>query len=170
MKSLSRLCFVACFFALTVCAAWAGQEEAAIEKLITGSARAMTDFPRTRDFGSVSKYYAEDYTGINDGEWETMEDVKKTFSDLEQQLDLGSPVGISYRLADIRVHVTGATAWATYDFSARIGVAGEPLVEEEGKCTGIYRKKGASWTIQHEHCSSKNEAGPEERNNPLETI
>ncbi len=157
MKNLSRSCFVIGFFLLTVCAAWASQNEAAIEKTITDATKAMTDFPRTRDLEAVLQFYAQDYTGINDGEWETMEEMKKTFSDLEEKMNLGSPIGISYKVSNIIAHVTGTTGWATYDFSAKIGMAGETLVEEQGKCTGIYIKNGAAWAVLHEHCSSKGE-------------
>lgn len=170
MKDLTKCGLIVCFFLLTVCTARAGWNEASIEKTITGAAEAMTDLPRTKDLGAVLRFYSEDYTGINDGEWETMEEMKNSFSDLIGQMNLGRTMGISYRVSNITAHATGSTGWATYDFSVRIGVSDEVLAEESGKCTGIYIKKDGAWLTLHEHCSSIADGGTEETQNPQETI
>lgn len=41
----------------------------------------------------------------------------------------------------------------TYD--TKISVMGKTVVDEQDKCTGIYRKEGTQWLILHEHCSEQ---------------
>ena len=51
------------FFMLISSLAWAGPEEDAIAKTINDAAKALTDFPKTRDAQSVLKFYPNDYWG-----------------------------------------------------------------------------------------------------------
>ena len=74
--------------------------------------------------------------------------------DFEEQINLGNPVGISGRVSNIKLQVSGTMAWATFDHEFKVGAMGEVIVQEQSKCTGIYRKKGMQWLIQHEHCST----------------
>ena len=132
----------------------APRETAAVETLITDSAKALTAFPRTRSIESVMAFYAKDYTGIENGEEWTADDTRQLLSDLEERIDLGLRVGVSCKASNIKVRITEAVAWATYDYSLKIGADGEALDDEEGKCTAVLEKVGGSWLFKHEHCST----------------
>lgn len=153
MKNLAGV-FIICLTLFTAGHATAS-DEAAIEKIITGYAQALSDFPKTRDVQSILKFYPEDYAGITDGERETFAQMRKKFSDLREDMDRGTALSISYRVSDIRVHINGEFAWATYDFNANLGKGLLLRKEEHGKCTGIYKTRGDAWTAQHVHCSTQ---------------
>ncbi len=127
---------------------------AAVARAISGSARALSDFPKTRNADSVLSFYAKDYTGIENGEESSLEDERQLLSDLEERIDQGVTVGISSRAQNIRVRVAGPIAWATYDYVFKIAVADSDWDEEEGKCTSVLEKIGSAWLLKHEHCSS----------------
>ncbi len=154
MKILAVFCFIICLFILAIAKVIASPEEDAIAKTIADSAKAMTDFPKTRDVRSVLRLYAKDYMGINNGESETLMEVEKVLTDLEEKINLGKPVGIVDRVSNVKVQVTGTLGWATYDEVMKIGAGGEVLVDLQAKCTGIYKKKGMEWLVQHVHCST----------------
>jgi ketosteroid isomerase-like protein len=174
MKKLAGLGAVACFLALTVSlggctakeeassgklkeevASGKSKEESAIGKIITETAKAMTEFPRTKDKQSVLRFYAKDYVGVTDGELETLKEIEKHLSDLEEQINLASPIGISNQVTSIKAHVANSIGWATYDYVFKLGSGGAVLRNEQGKCTAIYRMESGAWLIQHEHCSTK---------------
>lgn len=114
----------------------------------------MTDFPRTRDKVSVLRFATKDYVGITDGEWANAQEIDKYLSDLLERINLGDPIGISYEVANINAQVSGTIAWATYQYSYKLGREGLALDEKEGMCTAIFKKEGKAWLYQHEHCSS----------------
>jgi hypothetical protein len=60
MKILMVSSIIACLLSLPLSLSFATQEEDAIEKVITGSAKALSDFPRTRDKQSILKFYTKD--------------------------------------------------------------------------------------------------------------
>ena len=130
------------------------KEAAAVERVIRNAAQALTDFPRTRDVHAVLSNYAAGFTGIDNGEETSLDDQRNLLSDLEDQLASGTRVVLSMRAGNIRVRISGQMAVATYDYSFRIGIAGEFTDEEEGKCTSILEKNGTAWLFRHEHCSS----------------
>ena len=131
----------------------AAQGKAAIEKSLTDISKALTDFPRTRDKQSVLRFLHKDYTGIRDGKAETIKDMDKYLSGLLEQINLGAPIGVSYKISNVSIHVDGAVGWATYDDAYKLGRGGMVLEEHRGKCTDIYAKEGNEWLIKHEHCS-----------------
>lgn len=153
MKKLTGVGFIICFLLLLNCNVFAIQEEAAIEKTINGLAKALTDFPGTRDVQSILRFYSEDYFGINDGTFETFDEIRKKFTDLREEVNHGTTLLISYKVSNIKIQVAGVMAWATYDFSAKLG-KGILRKEDHGKCTGIYKMKGMAWVAQHLHCST----------------
>ena len=132
----------------------ASEEITAIKKTVTDFAKAMTNFPRTRDKGSVLKFGTKDYVEITDGEMDNAQGIDKYLSELLKQINLGDPIGISYEVANIDAHVAGTIAWATYQYSYKLGRGGLALDEKEGMCTAIFKKEGKVWLYQHEHCSS----------------
>lgn len=154
MKKAVGFCLIVCFFALMVSKVGAGLEEDAIAKIITDVSKAMTDFPKTRDIKSILRFYAKDYTEISNGEPQTLSEMERLLTDLEDQINLGKPVGISDRVSNIKAQVSGTIGWATFDEVVKIGAGGQVLEEEQSKCTGIFKKKGTEWLIQHEHCST----------------
>lgn len=160
MRSLAGVLALACALALTPADLRAGEDEFAIAKAISDSAAAWMSFPRTRNAASVLKFYAKDYVAIQDGEWQTLKDVERLLADLQSEIDQGHPVRILSRTRNIRVRVDGPTGWATFEYQAEIALAGQTVLAEEGRCTGIYRKAGQAWLFQHEHCSTA--AGKEE--------
>jgi ketosteroid isomerase-like protein len=133
---------------------WAGPDDQAIEQVMQAHARACSDFPRTRDAEAVLKYFSKDFSGVHQGEPQTYADVEKMLADLNEQLELGAPVGVSLKYSNIVVQAIGPLAWATYDQSFRMGVGGAVRVQTDSKCTSIFRKQGTTWLIQHDHCSS----------------
>lgn len=155
MKILMASSIIACLFSLPLSFAFAAQEDDGIEKAISGSAKALSDFPRTRDKQSVLKFYTKDYVGIQNGKWETLETTENWLSDLDKQLKLGKPLGILLEVKDIKVHLFGAIGWATFQYEYKFGEAGNVVQEERGTCTSIHRKVGEHWLIDHDHCSSQ---------------
>ena len=130
-------------------------EEIAIDKTITDLAKALTDFPKTRDKQSVLRFVTKDYVGIQDGEEFGPKETDKYLSDLLERINLGEPLGVSYQATNINSHASNATAWATYSFTYKLGSGGSPLEDREGKCTAILRRERDIWLLQHEHCSSQ---------------
>jgi ketosteroid isomerase-like protein len=155
MKVLIVSSIIACFLSLPLSFAFAAQEDDGIEKVITGSAKALSDFPRTRDKQSVLKFYTKDYFGIHNGELETLQTTDKMLSDLDKQLKLGKPVGMLVEVKDIKVHMFGTIGWATSQYEYKFGEAGNVVQEERGTCTSIHKKVGELWLIDHDHCSSQ---------------
>ncbi len=172
MKKLARAGSLACLLGLSVFYGCTGKEEsssgqvqkvltsgeanvkAAIAQIIEDNAKALTNFPRTRDRQALGRHYAQDYAGIQDGKSESPKESEKFISDLEEQLNLGSPIGILNQVTNIQVQMHETVSWATYDYKLRIGIGGAVVVADEGKCTSIFKREGAKWLIYHEHCST----------------
>ncbi len=112
---------------------------------------------------SVFRFYTKDYSAIQDGVSQTLKDVEKELSEFREQMDLGAPVGMSAKVTNITSHVSGNVAWATYDFTHKIGTGGEALLQMEGKCTTVLQKQGTTWLMQHEHCSTQHKEEPEDK-------
>ncbi len=163
MKGLVRT--LTCLFVLSLLRGCTGkeesrsggksQEEAVIEKIVLDLANANTEFPKTKDPHSILRFYAPDYSGIDDGTAESLKDIEKSLSDVLDRLNLGEPVGVSAKVANIKSNVTGTFGWATYDYDLKVGRGGVVVESDQGKCTDIFRKQGDSWLIQHEHCSTQ---------------
>ena len=156
MTRLTAFVVPAFLFLLSVPAVSLGQDAAAIEKTISDTAKAFTEFPRTRDKQALLRAYTKDYAGIQDGEVETLARTEEWLAGLEEQLKLGKPIGIVAQVRNVKVHSSGAFAWATYDYEFKVGEAGNVVQEDSGMCTSILRKDGTAWLIQHEHCSIPN--------------
>lgn len=129
-------------------------EAAAVANTISASAKALTDFPRTRNAAAVLSFYAKDYRGVENGEESSLDDERQILSDLRNRLESGTPVRIASSARNIRVQVVGEVAWATYDYVFKIAIGDEDWDEENGKCTSVLKKNGSSWLLEHEHCSS----------------
>lgn len=136
-----------------VSAVLAGQDEDAVQALLIDSAKATSEFSHTRDPQLVLKAYTKDYVGIQDGESETRETIEKWLSEYSAELDKGNPTRFLGEVFGIKVRVSGALAWATYDYVFKLVANGEIQAEDRGLCTSILRKEGSAWLIQHEHCS-----------------
>jgi ketosteroid isomerase-like protein len=153
---MTRLALVVAIVALPAFAgslALAGQDEEAIQALLIESAKATSEFSRTRDAQSVLKAYAKDYVGIQDGEAETRETIEKWLTDYGAELDKGNPTRFLGEVFGLKVRVSGPLAWATYDYVFKLVANGDIHTEDRGLCTSILRKEGSAWLIQHEHCS-----------------
>jgi hypothetical protein len=138
----------------------AGQEEAAIERLLKAHAGAVTEFPTTKELRSILRFFTTDYTGVTDGARKTLKDVEIDLLQWEAKIDEGERLGISYRVRNIKVQMlTDTSAWSTYDFALKIGTAGQVLEEGHGRCTAIFKKVAAEWLIQHSHCSTSEMEG-----------
>jgi ketosteroid isomerase-like protein len=133
--------------------AWAGLEEETVEKAIRAAAKSVATFSESRDRQSILKFYAVDYRGIQDGESEDRGAIERWLSDYEAELNGGSTLRFISAVSDLKVQVTGSTAWATYDYVFQAIRKGELEGQDSGKCTSLLRKKGSSWVIFHEHCS-----------------
>src|SRR5262245_23713633 len=90
-----------------------GREISAIEKTINDLAKAVTDFPKTRDKQSVLRLTSANYVGVQDGEDFNTNEIEEYLSALLERINLGEPVRLSYQATKINTRVYGATAWAT---------------------------------------------------------
>lgn len=133
----------------------ASRDIAAVRRTIEASARAFTEFTRTRSIESVLAFYAKDFTGIENGQDAGLDNQRELLEELRDQLSGGASVGLSFRATNVEVRVTGSIAWATYDYLFRIAAADGAWDEEEGKCSSVLEKSGSSWLFKHEHCSSR---------------
>ncbi len=130
------------------------REATAVQRTIEASARAFTEFPRTKSIESVLSFYAKDFTGIENGQDAGLDTQRELLEELKDQLSSGANVGLSFRASNVEVRVTGSTAWATYDYLFHIGTPDGAWEEEEGKCSSVLEKAGSAWLFKHEHCSS----------------
>src|SRR5437016_4062447 len=105
MKRLIAFILI-CFSLILFSPAWAGSDEDLVRTLITDQAKALSDFPRSRDKHAVLKFFFQDYSSITDGEVGNLKDMEKELSDLEKQINLGNPLGISDRVSNIKVQVS----------------------------------------------------------------
>ena len=78
------------------------QEEALVEKIIVETANANTQFPKTKDPQSILRFFAQDYSGIDNGKSESLKDMEKSLSDVLERINLGDPIGISSKVANIK--------------------------------------------------------------------
>lgn len=160
MKKFLSMSFICCLYLVSGSFAWAGPDDLVIGKAITDRAKAVTNFPQSKDVQTILRFYTKDYIGITDGEAHSYANIEDEFSDMAEKINLGQQVGISNKVADIKPQVSGTVGWVIYDYSLKIGSGGEVLEQEQGKCTAIFRKEGSAWLIQHEHCSS---ASPQDK-------
>lgn len=133
--------------------AWAGLEEDAVEQAISTAAKSVATFSESRDRQSLLKFYATDYRGIQDGVLEDRGAIEGWLSEYEAELDKGSTLRFISALSDLKVHVKGSIAWATYDYVFQAVRKGELEGQDSGKCTSLLRKEASVWLIFHEHCS-----------------
>jgi ketosteroid isomerase-like protein len=134
-------------------AALSAEEREAIEKTVKEAAMAAATFSETKDKQALLKLYTKDYVGIQDGETETRDSIEKWLSDYESELNKGSNLRFISVVSNLLVRIPGPTAWATYDYVFQAIRKGELEAQDSGQCTTILRKEGATWLIQHEHCS-----------------
>lgn len=133
----------------------AGPEETAIERVVSEHARALTEFVTEREIRFILKYFANDYTGVTDGQWQTLKDVQKDLLEWDSRMDDRETLGLSYRVTDITVHLMAeASAWGTYDFTLQVLRDRRVVETGKGRCTTIFRKEAGEWLFQHSHCSS----------------
>jgi ketosteroid isomerase-like protein len=138
----------------------AGDEEA-IEKVLLAEAKSSATFVETRDKEAVLKLYAADYSGVQDGEMETRETIEKWLSEYGSALEQGSRVHFLGTVSNLNTHISGSTAWASYDYVFQAINNGELDAQEHGKCTSVLRKESLGWLIWHEHCSKSKPQGME---------
>ena len=139
----------------------AGPEETAIERVVSEHARALTEFVTEREIRFILKYFTNDYTGVTDGQWQTLKDVQKDLLEWDSRMDDRETLGLSYRVTNITVHLTAeASAWGTYDFTLQVLRDRRVVETGTGRCTSIFRKEAGAWLFQHSHCSTAEEEAP----------
>ena len=138
----------------------AGDEEA-IEAVLLAEAKSSATFVETKDKGAVLKLYTADYSGVQDGEVETRDTIEKWLSEYESALEQGNRVHFLGAVSNLNTHISGSTAWASYDYVFQAIKNGELDAQEHGKCTSILRKQSSGWLIRHEHCSKTKPQGME---------
>ena len=139
----------------------AGGDEEAIEQVLLAEAKSSATFAETKDKQAVLKLYASDFSGVQDGEAETRDSIEKWLSDYGSALERGSRVHFLGAVSNLNTHISGPTAWATYDYVFQAIRNGELDAQEHGKCTSILHKERSGWLIQHEHCSKTKPQGME---------
>lgn len=154
-----RSMHIRCLYALLIiclswtAVVWSAEEEGSPEKTVKAAAMAVATFSETRDTQAVLKLYSKDYVGIQDGETETWDSIKKWLVDYEAELNGGSTLRFIGAVSRLNVRMTGPTAWATYDYVFQAIRKSELEAQDTGQCTALLRKEGSSWLIFHEHCS-----------------
>ena len=136
-------------------------DEEAVERVLLAEAKSSATFAETRDKQTVLKLYTTDYSGVQDGETETRETIEKWLSEYGSALEQGTRVHFLGAVSNLSTHISGPTAWATYDYVFQAIRNGELDAQERGKCTSILRKESSSWLIRHEHCSKTKPQGME---------
>ena len=156
-----RRCWVVIGGVIWVSTAWAGPDEDAVERVLLAEAKSSATFAETRDRQAVLKLYTSDYNGVQDGEVETRESIEKWLSEYGSALDQGSRVHFLGTVSNVKTHMAGSMAWATYDYVFQAIRNGELDAQDRGRCTSVLRKEPSGWLIQHEHCSKTNPQGME---------
>lgn len=136
-------------------------DEEAVERVLLAEAKSSATFAESRDKQTVLKLYTTDYSGVQDGETETRETIEKWLSEYGSALEQGTRVHFLGAVSNLSTHISGPTAWATYDYVFQAIRNGELDAQERGKCTSILRKESSSWLIRHEHCSKTKPQGME---------
>ena len=139
----------------------AGSEEEAIERLLLAETKSSATFAETRDKQAVLNLYTADYSGVQNGEAESRDSIERWLSEYGSALEQGSRVHFLGAVSNLSTHVSGSTAWATYDYVFQSIKNGEFEAQDRGKCTSILRKESAGWLIRHEHCSKTKPQGME---------
>ena len=139
----------------------AGGEEEAVERVVAAEAKASATFVETRDKQAVFKLYTADYSGVQDGEAETRDSIEQWLTEYGSALDQGSRVHFLGAISNFDTHISGSTAWATFDYVFQAIKNGELEAQEHGKCTSVLRKETSGWLIRHEHCSKTKPQGME---------
>jgi ketosteroid isomerase-like protein len=139
----------------------AGGDEEAVERVLLAEAKSSATFAETRDKETVLKLYTTDYSGVQDGEAETRATIEKWLSEYGSALEQGTRVHFLGAVSNLSTQISGATAWATYDYVFQAIKNGELNAQERGKCTSILRKESSGWLIRHEHCSKTKPQGME---------
>lgn len=139
----------------------AGGDEEAVERVLLAEAKSSATFAETRDKQAVLKLYTTDYSGVQDGEAETRESIEKWLSEYGSALEQGTRVHFLGAVSNLSTHISGPTAWATYDYVFQAIKNGELEGQERGICTSILHKEGSGWLIRHEHCSKTKPQGME---------
>jgi ketosteroid isomerase-like protein len=142
-------------------AASAGGDEEAVEGVLLAEAKSSATFAETRDTEAVLKLYTTDYSGVQDGQAEGRDSIEKWLSEYRSALEEGSRVHFLGALSNVNTHISGAIAWATFDYVFQAIKNGELDAQEHGKCTSILRKENSGWLIRHEHCSKTKPQGME---------
>lgn len=139
----------------------AGGDEEAVERVLLAEAKSSATFAETRDKRAVLQLYTTDYSGVQDGEAETRESIEKWLSEYGSALEQGTRVHFLGAVSNLSTHISGSTAWATYDYVFQAIKNGELEGQERGICTSILHKESSGWLIRHEHCSKTKPQGME---------
>jgi ketosteroid isomerase-like protein len=159
---MTRLCCIIMMgILLWASAARAGGDEEAVERVVAAEAKSSATFAETRDKQAVLKLYTADYSGVQDGEAETRESIEKWLTEYGSALGQGSRVHFLGAISNLDTHISGPTAWATFDYVFQAIKNGELDAQEHGKCTSVLRKETSGWLIRHEHCSKTKPQGME---------
>lgn len=139
----------------------AGAEEEAIERVLLEEAKSSATFAESRDKQAVLKLYTTDYSGVQDGEAESRDTIERWLSEYGSALEQGSRVHFLGSISNLNTHISGSTAWSTYNYVFQAIKNGEFDAQDQGKCTSILRKESAGWLIRHQHCSKTKPQGME---------
>jgi hypothetical protein len=154
MKEIILICLSIWIFSGLPGVATAGSDEAAIARTIMESADAATNFPQTKSYQKVFHFHTEDYSGIQDGVVHTRKMAEQLYREVGEMLKDGMPMTITLKVSNIRAVASSEMGWATYDEFTDIHSGELAMLKGDMKCTGLLRRIGSEWKIQHEHCSS----------------
>lgn len=150
---LPWIVLLAVAFVGTGAAARAGQDEEAVVRTITQAVAGTAAFSESRDKQTILMLYADDYTGIQDGQPETKAAIEQWLNDYESELSRGNRLRFIGVVSNLRTGLVGETAWALYDYLFQAIREGEVEGQDAGTCTSLLRKEHSAWRIFHDHCS-----------------
>lgn len=124
-------------------------DEAAVRAVITQHAAAH----ETGDLAAIEKLWVHDDTATvaEGGEFNY---GWNEFRDHHLRPEIEAMKNVKFPLENVKIHVKGNLAWATYSYRMSGEYKGRPF-DSAGAATVVLEKRGKDWLIVHEHTSTK---------------
>lgn len=127
----------------------AADDEAAVRAVITQHAAAH----ETGDVAAIEKLWVQDETATV-AEGGSFNYGWAEFRDHHLRPEMEAMKKVKFPLENIKVHVKGNLAWATYSYRMSGEYKARPF-DSAGAATMVLEKRGDKWLIVHEHTSTK---------------
>lgn len=154
MKEIILICLSFWIFSGLPGVATAESDEAAILRTITESTNAITNLPQTKNRQAALRFYTEDYSSILDGVVSSRKITEMSIDAIINDVKGGISITTTVKPSNIRAMASAGMGWARYEEFIDFHSSELVIAKGDVKCTGVLRKIGIEWKIQHEHCSS----------------